>query len=588
MATSIKKQSKEQQQRGRIALLLPRDDMADLAHNVLQEKQYDVSGVYVVKTEEAVSEARTAAAAGASLIIARGLQASLIQYHTSIPVVELVVTAQEMGLLMVRAREIVHKPVPVIGVVGLPNMFSDMSYFNEIYEVELRTYFAPKNSMLEQCALDAAEDGVDLIIGGAVAARVAAEHGIPSLFPHMTEDSLRRALDMAERMLFAVDRERDSGRLSASGASGMSEHRERPWEEPPGMPIRKPVVHKEAGFRRPALARFADIPAESAKMQECVELARMMALADVPVWMRGEAGTEKLLLAQSMHNGGRRSDGSFLMYSCLSTPEEQNKWLFVENGLIRQASGGTLYLQGIEHLGMWQQYALYQVMRFHELPEFPSEKREKDKSHPASRPAPVNIRLIAESEPNADLVQLAEQGKFLPELAALLSGMCLDVPPLRERPEDLHFYLEQNLREADKRLGTYHKIPKNVWNCLLAFPWNGNRLQIESFTQRLVMVSHSASLQETQVRELYEELYGAAERRERKNSNRSAAGQELAGDGDAASASATSEYAGACLQERQLRAALAECGGSRRQTARMLGISEATVWRRMKKYNIEN
>ena len=265
METSIKKQSKEQQ-RGRIALLLPRDDMADLAHNVLQEKQYDVSRVSVVKTEEAVSEARTAAAAGASLIIARGLQASLIQYHTSIPVVELVVTAQEMGLLMVRAREIIHKPVPVIGVVGLPNMFSDMSYFNEIYEVELRTYFAPKNSMLEQCALDAAEDGVDLIIGGAVAARVAAEHNIPSLFPHMTEDSLRRALNVAEQMLLAVDREWDSGRLNAAGTS---EHRERIWGETPGaseITFRKPVVHKEAGFRRPALARFADIPAESARI----------------------------------------------------------------------------------------------------------------------------------------------------------------------------------------------------------------------------------------------------------------------------------------------------------------------------------
>ena len=319
-------------------------------------------------------------------------------------------------------------------------------------------------------------------------------------------------------------------------------------------------------------------------MQDCVELARMMALADVPVWMRGEAGTEKLLLAQSMHNGGRRSDGSFVMYSCLSTPEEQNAWLFVENGLVRQASGGTLYLQGIEHLGMWQQYALYQVLRFHELPEFPSEKWEKDKS----RPTPVNIRIIAESAPDADLVQLAEQGKFLPELAALLSGMCLDVPPLRERPEDLHFYLEQKLREADKRLGTYHKIPKAVWNCLLTFPWNGNRLQIESFTQRLVMVSHSASLQEAQVRELYEELYGAAEQSsERRNRDRSVAGQELASGGDTASVLAASEHAGACLQERQLRAALAECGGSRRQTAKMLGISETTVWRRMKKYHLE-
>ena len=588
MATSIKKQSKEQQ-RGRIALLLPRDDMADLAHNVLQEKQYDVSRVSVVKTEEAVSEARTAAAAGASLIIARGLQASLIQYHTSIPVVELVVTAQEMGLLMVRAREIIHKPVPVIGVVGLPNMFSDMSYFNEIYEVELRTYFAPKNSMLEQCALDAAEDGVDLIIGGAVAARVAAEHNIPSLFPHMTEDSLRRALNVAEQMLLAVDREWDSGRLNAAGTS---EHRERIWGETPGaseITFRKPVVHKEAGFRRPALARFADIPAESARMQDCVELARMMALTDVPVWMQGEAGTEKLLLAQSMHNGGRRSDGSFVMYSCLSTPEEQNAWLFVENGLVRQASGGTLYLQGIEHLGMWQQYALYQVLRFHELPEFPSEKWEKDRS----RPTPVNIRIIAESAPDADLVQLAEQGKFLPELAALLSGMCLDVPPLRERPEDLHFYLEQKLREADKRLGTYHKIPKAVWNCLLTFPWNGNRLQIESFTQRLVMVSHSASLQEAQVRELYETLYGAEMSDSHSDHGCSTVSCENAAmfqapyaERDAASVRVASEYAGICLQERQLRAALAECGGSRRQTAKMLGISETTVWRRMKKYHL--
>ena len=190
-------------------------------------------------------------------------------------------------------------------------------------------------------------------------------------------------------------------------------------------------------------------------------------------------------------------------------------------------------------------------------------------------------------------MQLAEQGKFLPELAALLSGMCLDVPPLRERPEDLHFYLEQKLREADKRLGTYHKIPKAVWNCLLTFPWNGNRLQIESFTQRLVMVSHSASLQEAQVRELYETLYGAEMSDSHSDHGCSTVSCENAAmfqapyaERDAASVTVASEYAGICLQERQLRAALAECGGSRRQTAKMLGISETTVWRRMKKYHL--
>ena len=104
---------------GKIVLLVPREEMLYQAHNILQEKKYAVSDMRVIQTENAVVEARNAIAAGATILIARGLQASVIKQYTDIPVVEIVVTAQEMALLVVKAKQIVGKEMPVIAVVLL-------------------------------------------------------------------------------------------------------------------------------------------------------------------------------------------------------------------------------------------------------------------------------------------------------------------------------------------------------------------------------------------------------------------------------------------------------------------------------------
>ena len=107
---------------GKIVLLVSREEMIYQAHNILQEKQYEIQEMRVVKTEDTVMEARQMIAAGATILIARGLQASLIKQYTDIPVVEIVITAQEMGLLVTRARQILKKQRPFIAVVGLKNM----------------------------------------------------------------------------------------------------------------------------------------------------------------------------------------------------------------------------------------------------------------------------------------------------------------------------------------------------------------------------------------------------------------------------------------------------------------------------------
>ena len=142
----------------KIALLVPREEMLHQAHNILQDKKFSIQEMRVIRTENAVMEARRSIADGASIIIARGLQASFIKQYTDIPVVEIVLTAQEMALLVMRARQIADRPRPVIAVVGFKNMFCDMSFFDELYGIELRTYYARRGDELPEVAQQAAED----------------------------------------------------------------------------------------------------------------------------------------------------------------------------------------------------------------------------------------------------------------------------------------------------------------------------------------------------------------------------------------------------------------------------------------------
>lgn len=189
---------------GKIVLLVSREEMLHQAHNILQEKKFEIGEMRVIETKDTVIEARKAIAGGATLIIARGLQASMVKQYTDIPVAEIVMTAQEMALLVMKAKQILKKEHPVIAVVGFKNMFCDMSFFDMIYDIELRTYFASAGEELEQTSRKAAQEQADLIIGGDTAVSVATEYGIPSLFLSPTEDSMRNAMAIAERMDYAM------------------------------------------------------------------------------------------------------------------------------------------------------------------------------------------------------------------------------------------------------------------------------------------------------------------------------------------------------------------------------------------------
>ena len=629
---------------GKIVLLVPREEMLYLAHNILQEKKYAIAQMRVIQTENTVVEARNSIAAGADIIIARGLQASLIKQYTDVPVVEIVATAQEMALLVVKARQIVKKARPIIAVVGFQNMFCDMTYFETIYDIKLRTYFAANGSGLKQKAMEAVEEGADLMIGGDIAVETAKEADIPSLFLSITEDSLRTAFSMAESLDFAMGAEKRSTAqietlldysfngvvnmdrkgaittvnpvmrdiLGADGEQVAGRHitqvfsdidRDKLSQVLEGKeesyssfmqagktsifailaPVRvgnetegailtcHKVKQQSRGERRPerdganrvqgliARRSFSSILQESGAMKECVHLARLYSQSEQPVLLYGETGTERRALAESIHNTGICSEGPFLALSCAGlTWEEQEEMLFGSKGAVFLAEGGTLYLEDVETLSLKSQYGLYQLIRY------------KTGSRDFARTMGFHIRVIASSilTPE-DLGNLAFSGGFRQDLYYLFTGLVLRVPPLRERPEDLEQAIRDIVKEACDQYSRYHVVTQGGMQCLKSYPWQGNLLQLETFLKRLVLTAEKRSIDEILVRKLLRELFP------------SSAPVRMMPDGQGIGGPV------ACEEERQIRLALTAQGGSRERAAACLGISKATLWRKMKKYNIE-
>lgn len=644
---------------GKIALLVPREEMVYQAHNILQEKdyqdrQFEFTCMKVVRTKQVVMEARQAIADGASMIIARGLQASMIKQYTDIPVIEIVITAQEMALLVLKAKQILKKEHPVIAVVGFANMFCDMSYFDRIYDIEIQTFYAPDNDSLRSFAIQAVEEKVDLIIGGEVAVETAASEGVPSLFLSTTEDSLRNAFSMARSISFAMDVEKKKAaqmetlldysfsgvvnadcygritavnplmadmlgipgkKLSGRGLSEVFPDLDRGQVERilskggegystflqiNGISVfailapvvlegraegailtchkiqRKLTAEQESQQKRHsngliALGQFSDLFQESEAMQACMHRAKLYALSDLPVLIEGEAGTEKRLIAQSIHNAGLRNRGPFADVSLSGlTDEEQFVLLFGEKGAAVQADGGTLLLEDGDSLSQSNQYRLLQLIRY----RIRTGRELQQNKH-------LDVRVMITVEQEGALWNAARQGRFRLDLYYLLQGLNLRVPPMRERREDLRRRLELSIRESCERYNRYHVLTHGGMDFLLKYPWPGNIYQIENFCERLILTAKKRSLDEWAAKRVMDELFGWEDKTRAETAPEP--GHPAASGGQGGSESR--EYGDE--REMRLRQALKKYPGSRQKAAQELGISKATLWRWMKRYGLD-
>lgn len=194
----------------KIAILLPKEYMLEQARNVIREDELDIDILKVIKTSDSVYEARQAVEQGAEVVLARGVQAAFIRQYTNIPVAELTLTGQEIGLMIASAKKKVpDKKCPQIALIGFKNMFSDTTYADELFDIRLKFYDI---TAIEQAAekVDLAiQEGADVLLGGDTVNALAAQKGIPAQFIDSTEESIRSAIGVAKKMILTVEAEKN-------------------------------------------------------------------------------------------------------------------------------------------------------------------------------------------------------------------------------------------------------------------------------------------------------------------------------------------------------------------------------------------
>ena len=192
----------------KIGMLLPYEDMLPIARRVIEETGIQVDYLKVVNTVDAVNEARNALEAGAHILIARGYQATLIQQYTQIPVVAMRLHAQEIGLLIQRARNMVRKEHPKIGLIVFKNMLADMSHMGELFNIDLEIRYMHHLDEIHQLLMELADEQIDFIIGGEAVCKAAGNKGIPSLIYEATDESIREALMAAADLARVAESEK--------------------------------------------------------------------------------------------------------------------------------------------------------------------------------------------------------------------------------------------------------------------------------------------------------------------------------------------------------------------------------------------
>ena len=191
----------------KIGMLLPEERMVEPARKIIEENHLDVVYLEAVHTVDAVNKARIAVEAGAHILVARGYQAKLIKEYTNIPVVEIRFHAQEIGLLIQKAKTILKKEHPHIALIAFENMLCDMSYMEQLFDIRLDVIYLKRIEEAESIIADF-EERPDLIIGGEGTCRAAETMGYSTLFYQSTEESLKEALLAAKNASYAAESEK--------------------------------------------------------------------------------------------------------------------------------------------------------------------------------------------------------------------------------------------------------------------------------------------------------------------------------------------------------------------------------------------
>ncbi len=329
--------------------------------------------------------------------------------------------------------------------------------------------------------------------------------------------------------------------------------------------MKQQMLEQENVYLRKELAKqfqFHQLYSKNKKMQEIFELIKTVAKTDVTVLIHGETGTGKELIARAIHAESLRKDRPFIPVSCASLTEtlleselfghEKGSFTGASNmvkGMFEMADRGTIFLDEIGDISPKLQMDLLRVLETKEIVRIGS-----------AVPIPVDVRVIAAT--NKDLRKGIENGTFREDLFYRLNVITVDIPPLREKPEDIPLLIDQLIEKVNIETGkSVKRVSEDAMALLMQYRWPGNIRELKNVVERSVVLAKEDIITLNEIGPCVGHI-----------------SRDPAAAGDLSLESMERSHVAAVLKQNNWNIST---------SAQLLGIDRTTLYKKIKKYNLE-
>jgi len=312
---------------------------------------------------------------------------------------------------------------------------------------------------------------------------------------------------------------------------------------------------------------FSNIRGESVAIQRVKDLSVKVARTDATVLIQGESGVGKELFSQGIHDGSLRNKQTFVPINCGAIPDTlfeselfgYAKGAFTgadrggKKGKIELADGGTLFLDEIGSLPLDMQVKLLRVLQEKEVFPIGGNKAKK-----------VDVRIVAAT--NSDLGEMVKAGTFRADLYYRLNVVIIDIPPLRDRLDDIPILVDHFMQEfSQKHQKQIPHLLTSTLNMFKGYDWPGNIRELRNIVERIILFNDKSTLGPQDISDVFPENHEQVSRKE---------------------SVGLLHQDKAALEKERIIETLDKTYGNKSAAAKILGISRVSLYKKMKEYEI--